>query len=251
MDAAATILIEEGDTLVGVAQAALARLCEEVPGAAAMLDLEDAAGEPFVAVATDDLDGHTLAAYLGGNHRADRLRAEVRRTLAPAVSTSLLDRRQAREHAADLGCADGVRRHIAVAPLTGADAQVGTLRLASEWPLSAAAVERLAAVAAQVSVRLANLGFAARGGGRPALTDRQLQVARLVGRGYTNAAIARELGVTEDAIKKHVKVMMAELDVANRAELAVVAGRTAGGEVVDGGAVRPGFQVVRRGAGGS
>lgn len=36
------------------------------------------------------------------------------------------------------------------------------------------------------------------------LTDRQLQIARLVAKGYTNKAIARETGLAIQTVKNHI-----------------------------------------------
>jgi DNA-binding NarL/FixJ family response regulator len=58
---------------------------------------------------------------------------------------------------------------------------------------------------------------------RPALsrlTRRQLDVVRLVARGSTNQAVADQLGVSINTIKKSLKLAFAALDVASRTELA-------------------------------
>jgi DNA-binding CsgD family transcriptional regulator len=49
------------------------------------------------------------------------------------------------------------------------------------------------------------------------LTDRELQVLRLVATGRTNKAIARELSLSEKTIDRHVSNIFAKLDVASRA----------------------------------
>ncbi|WP_370424195.1 response regulator (plasmid) [Streptomyces sp. QH1-20] len=53
-----------------------------------------------------------------------------------------------------------------------------------------------------------------------ALTDREQAVLRLLATGLTNAAIGRELGLTEAAVKNHVTHALTKLDLANRVQLA-------------------------------
>lgn len=80
----------------------------------------------------------------------------------------------------------------------------------------------LTTLAAHVSVRLVQLGAqAANAGLLGRLTRRQVDVALLAARGCTNAGIARELGLSQNTIKKHLKDVFEELGVANRTELAV------------------------------
>jgi DNA-binding NarL/FixJ family response regulator len=50
------------------------------------------------------------------------------------------------------------------------------------------------------------------------LTDRELELLRLVAQGYTNARIGRELGVTEQTVKFHLSNTYRKLGVANRTE---------------------------------
>ena len=50
------------------------------------------------------------------------------------------------------------------------------------------------------------------------LTSRELEVVRVLARGWTNAQIARELNVTEDTVKFHVHNIFRKLDVASRTE---------------------------------
>jgi DNA-binding NarL/FixJ family response regulator len=50
------------------------------------------------------------------------------------------------------------------------------------------------------------------------LTDRELEILRLVARGYTNGRIARELWVTEQTVKFHLSNTYRKLGVANRTE---------------------------------
>jgi DNA-binding NarL/FixJ family response regulator len=50
------------------------------------------------------------------------------------------------------------------------------------------------------------------------LTDRELEILRLVAQGYTNGKIARELWVTEQTVKFHLSNTYRKLGVANRTE---------------------------------
>jgi DNA-binding NarL/FixJ family response regulator len=50
------------------------------------------------------------------------------------------------------------------------------------------------------------------------LTDRELEILRLVAEGYTNGRIARQLWVTEQTVKFHLSNTYRKLGVANRTE---------------------------------
>jgi DNA-binding NarL/FixJ family response regulator len=50
------------------------------------------------------------------------------------------------------------------------------------------------------------------------LTDRELEILRLVAEGYTNSRIARQLWVTEQTVKFHLSNTYRKLGVANRTE---------------------------------
>lgn len=57
------------------------------------------------------------------------------------------------------------------------------------------------------------------------LSDRELDALRSAARGLSNKEIARELGVTEDTIKAHMKSIFTKLDVADRTLAVTVAMR--------------------------
>jgi DNA-binding NarL/FixJ family response regulator len=59
----------------------------------------------------------------------------------------------------------------------------------------------------------------------PALTERELEVLRLLGRGMSNADIAAELQITVATVKNHVASILAKLALDNRTEAAVYAAR--------------------------
>lgn len=59
--------------------------------------------------------------------------------------------------------------------------------------------------------------------GRPELTRREVEVARLVARGLTNGEIAERLGIGEKTAQAHVAAMMAKLGARSRTHAAVLA----------------------------
>jgi NarL family two-component system response regulator LiaR len=64
-------------------------------------------------------------------------------------------------------------------------------------------------------------------GERPAagLTERELEVLRLIARGMSNKLIARELTVSEKTVKTHVSNILAKLHLADRTQAALYAVR--------------------------
>jgi NarL family two-component system response regulator LiaR len=57
------------------------------------------------------------------------------------------------------------------------------------------------------------------------LTPRERDVLVLIGRGFPNKQIARELDIAEKTVKTHVGHVLAKLGVADRTQAAVVAVR--------------------------
>jgi NarL family two-component system response regulator LiaR len=57
------------------------------------------------------------------------------------------------------------------------------------------------------------------------LTDRELEVLRLIARGLSNKLIARDLGVSEKTVKTHVSNVLAKLHLADRTQAALYAVR--------------------------
>jgi len=65
-------------------------------------------------------------------------------------------------------------------------------------------------------------------GERPAsagLTERELEVLRLIARGLSNKLIARELVVSEKTVKTHVSNILTKLHLADRTQAALYAVR--------------------------
>lgn len=54
-----------------------------------------------------------------------------------------------------------------------------------------------------------------------ALSARELEVSRLVARGYRNAQIAAELGVAEVTIKNHLQRIFRKLGIGSRTQLLI------------------------------
>ena len=57
----------------------------------------------------------------------------------------------------------------------------------------------------------------------PELTDRQMDVLNSMVRGFTNADIARQFGITPDGVKFHITSILAKLGAANRSEAVAIA----------------------------
>jgi DNA-binding NarL/FixJ family response regulator len=83
------------------------------------------------------------------------------------------------------------------------------------------------AVTATVLAEVARPGVAAPApdAGVESLTPREREVLGLLGRGMTNAAIARELFVAEKTVKSHVSSILAKLRLADRTQAALYAAR--------------------------
>ena len=58
--------------------------------------------------------------------------------------------------------------------------------------------------------------------GRYALTDREIEVARLLAEGRRNAEIARRLGISPFTARNHTERVLGKLRISNRAKVAAV-----------------------------
>ena len=55
------------------------------------------------------------------------------------------------------------------------------------------------------------------------LTERELEVLRIMTTGVSNAAIAKKLGITENTVKNHIRHMMEKTGCTSRTALAIEA----------------------------
>ena len=55
------------------------------------------------------------------------------------------------------------------------------------------------------------------------LTERELEILKLVARGYSNADIAAELFISDQTVRSHVTSIFSKLNLANRAQAVLYA----------------------------
>jgi two-component system, NarL family, response regulator LiaR len=87
------------------------------------------------------------------------------------------------------------------------------------------AAEGEALIDPAVAARLVDSLVEDRGDEKPELTPREQEVLDLIGRGYANKRIARELGIAEKTVKTHVGHVLAKLGVSDRTQAALYAAR--------------------------
>ena len=122
---------------------------------------------------------------------------------------------------------------------TGADAVAGIRTLAPEMVVmdlnmlagigAAAAGESLIspAIASKVLQRFRASGVPARSDSTASeLSDRELQVLRLIANGKDNAQIAAELHISPKTVKNHISNILTKLQIENRIQAAVFAVRS-------------------------
>ena len=56
---------------------------------------------------------------------------------------------------------------------------------------------------------------------KPTLSPREWQIAQLVARGQSNAAIADELGLRIQTVKNHLSIIYTKLGISSRTQLAI------------------------------
>ena len=86
-------------------------------------------------------------------------------------------------------------------------------------PAAIATPEPVGAVVEPVPARNANRDW------RTRLTPREMEVLRLMATARTNRAIARELGVSEETVRSHVKRVLHKLDQPDRTQAVLAAVR--------------------------
>jgi DNA-binding CsgD family transcriptional regulator len=79
------------------------------------------------------------------------------------------------------------------------------------------------AAADVIDAGLRQHGAAAATGADSPLTEREMQVLRLIARGKTNKAVARELSLSEKTVDRHVSNIFTKLDVSSRAAATAIA----------------------------
>jgi DNA-binding NarL/FixJ family response regulator len=223
----------------GAGARALGRLAAaRTPSDAIALALEDA---PAIGVADavgvyrfqgGRIDVHSRGAseravsrYLALPAGSDPLLARMQRTGAPVHERMVFSPAQWRAHPLYECAGPFGFEHYLVAPLIGRGELVGALTLARgrRTPtFSEREVTAVAVTAAYLSVALAYTAQCETSiiASLLQLTRREQEVAMFVAKGLGNHEIARQLGISENTVKKHLKSMFAKLGVSRRAELA-------------------------------
>jgi DNA-binding CsgD family transcriptional regulator len=122
-------------------------------------------------------------------------------------------------------CAYYDHEHIMTGPIVGDGNLIGTVQFARVGDTSAFSNEELAdlsALCTHMSACLAKLRMRQTRFNSPlvsCLTPRELQIARLVAQGLTNAEIGAELWITHNSVKQALKRMFRKLNVSARAEM--------------------------------
>lgn len=60
------------------------------------------------------------------------------------------------------------------------------------------------------------------------LTEREREILRLIGKGKTNASIGGELMISEGTVKKHISNILSKLNIKNRVNAVIFAGKHSG-----------------------
>ena len=187
------------DDFVGVGTVIIEHAVQWFELAQCVVTLCSAAGVPILAVDNAvELTDTQRRRYLSHALAMNPLYAMVVETRAPAISDDLM---------------------VMMLPILDPNGLLGVIHCSRPKAFTPLSSRDLSVLAAQVSVRLTQLGVTT-ANKLDALSDRQHEVARLVGRGLANHQIAAILGVSENTVKKHLKDVFARLGVANRTELA-------------------------------
>ncbi len=112
--------------------------------------------------------------------------------------------------------------HVMAGPIVSQGQLVGVVGFTRERLMPAFDDQDLAdlsGICLHLSAWVATMRPQARVVAQQRLTPRELEIAELVAAGRTNAAIGRELWITENSVKQALKRMFRKLEVASRAEL--------------------------------
>ncbi|BDM78601.1 helix-turn-helix transcriptional regulator [Acaryochloris marina] len=112
--------------------------------------------------------------------------------------------------------------HVMAGPLVNQGQLVGAVGLTREQAKPAFDSQDLAdlsAICLHLSTWVAAVKHQENAQKQDCLTPRELEIAELVASGLTNAAIGRELWITENSVKQALKRMFRKLEVSSRAEL--------------------------------
>ncbi|MGR3275606.1 LuxR C-terminal-related transcriptional regulator [Acaryochloris marina NIES-2412] len=112
--------------------------------------------------------------------------------------------------------------HVMAGPLVSQGQLVGAVGLTREQAKPAFDTQDLAdlsAICLHLSTWVAAVKPQENAKKRECLTPRELEIAELVASGLTNAAIGKELWITENSVKQALKRMFRKLEVSSRAEL--------------------------------
>ncbi|MDY6785952.1 MAG: LuxR C-terminal-related transcriptional regulator [Cyanobacteriota bacterium] len=125
-------------------------------------------------------------------------------------------------------CSEYNHEHIMTGPIVGQGQLIGTInfaRVGDNVPaFSQLDLAALGAVCTHFSARLAELRKPSLKSHSPALqrlTPREVQIAKLVAKGLTNAEIGAELWITQNSVKQALKRMFRKLAVSSRTEMVV------------------------------
>jgi DNA-binding CsgD family transcriptional regulator len=121
-------------------------------------------------------------------------------------------------------CSEYDHEHIMTGPIVGRGQLIGTVHFARVGETPAFSLHELAslgAVCTHLSACLAELWkpVSASEDTLTRLTPREVQIARLVAKGLTNAEIGAELWITQNSVKQALKRMFRKLDVSARTEM--------------------------------
>jgi len=179
------------------------------------------AAERWATLAAQAVEGITIPGRAAEALRARAAVALARGAARPAAEAALAAA-DAADRAGDRIDAARARLLAGRALLTAGQRQAGTAELSSALhELEACGARRYRDQAARelrrLGLRVARRGTRGQGSdGVPALSERERQVAELVGEGRTNREIAGELFVSEKTVERHVSKLFEKLGVTGR-----------------------------------